>query len=110
MDVLYHLGDFFLFPTLYPIKFEIYQYVCQCNSFIAKDAEAIKRFVQETCCRSVYVIMAQALDERVPPFVLQMFGTNGSFTACDIIRRWHHTKAELKKYVIIYRDFVQSFQ
>lgn len=42
--------------------------------------------------------MAQALDEKVPPFLLQMYGTNGSFTACDVIRRWKYTKAELAKY------------
>lgn len=76
----------------------MFQYVFQCNSFIAEDSEARKRFVQEPFSKSVYVIMAQALDERVPPFVLQIYGTNGSFTACDVIRRWHHTKAELEKY------------
>lgn len=48
--------------------------------------------------------MAQALDERVPPFILQMFGTNGTSTACDTIRRWHYMEDELKKYVILHEN------
>lgn len=75
-------------------------------SFIAKDFQNIKRFVQEPCSKSVYVIMAQVLDERVPPFILQMFGTNGSFTGGDVIRRWHYTKDELEKYVIYKEKYV----
>lgn len=46
--------------------------------------------------------MAQALDEQVPPFILQIFGTNGKFTAHDTVRRWHHEKLELGKYVIFF--------
>lgn len=46
--------------------------------------------------------MAQALDERVPPFILQVFGTNGKFTASDTVRRWHYEKLELQKYVNIF--------
>lgn len=70
-------------------------------SFIAKDAKSIEKYVREPYCKSVYVIMAQALNENVPPFILQMFGTNGQFTACDVIRRWNYTKSELEKYVNI---------
>lgn len=70
-------------------------------SFEATNADTIKRIAKEPISKSVYVIMAQALDERVPPFVLQINGTNGSFTACDVIRRWHYTKLELEKYVIL---------
>lgn len=72
-------------------------------SFIAKDAETIKEFVQDPIknpkSKNVYVVMAQVLDERVPPFILQIFGTNSTFTACDTIHRWHYIKDELEKYI-----------
>lgn len=69
-------------------------------SFIAKNADAIKKCISESISRNVYVVMAQPIDERVPPFILQMYGTNGTFTAQDVVRRWHYTKLELEKYVI----------
>lgn len=69
-------------------------------SFIAKNADAIKKCISEPISRNVYVVMAQPIDERVPPFILQMYGTNGTFTAQDVVRRWHFTKLELEKYVI----------
>lgn len=56
-------------------------------SFLANDAETIKQFVQHPQSKSVYVVMAQTLDESVPPFILQMFGTNNQFTSEDVIRR-----------------------
>lgn len=71
--------------------------LCHFNSFIAKDAETIKRYVREPISRTVYVIMAQALDEKVPPFILQIFGCNGSFTAREVVDRWNYTKHELEK-------------
>lgn len=71
--------------------------IYSCFSFIAKNEEAIRQFVREPCSKSVYVIMAQVLDERVPPFILQIFGTNGSFKGGDVIRRWHYTKYELQR-------------
>lgn len=48
----------------------------------------------------VYVVMAQASNERVPPFILLMHGTNNKFTAGDVVRRWHFTKTELERYTI----------
>lgn len=64
-------------------------------SFLAKDAETIKRFVQYPQSKSVYIVMAQSLDERIPPFILQMFGTNNQFCTQDVIRRWEYTKTQL---------------
>lgn len=69
-------------------------------SFIAKDADTIKDLINEPTSRMIYVILAQALDERVPPFVLQIFGTNNSFTAREVVCRWNFTKTELQRYVI----------
>lgn len=44
--------------------------------------------------------MAQPLDERFPPFVLQLFSSNGSFTSKNVTNRWKHTETELAKYGI----------
>lgn len=72
----------------------------QFYSFPATDVETIKRFVNEPKSKSVYVIIAQALDERVPPFILQIFGTNAKFDAYVITQRWQYTRLELQKYVL----------
>lgn len=65
-------------------------------SFLAKDADTIKQYVQLPQSKSVYVVMAQPLDEAVPPFILQMFGTNNQFCSEDVIRRWDYTKLQLE--------------
>lgn len=78
-------------------------------SFIAKDADIIKEFVNDPIkypkAKSVYVVMAQAIDEHVPPFILQIYGTNGTFTACDTVRRWHQMKLELARCAVNYLIF-----
>lgn len=76
----------------------------KCYSFPATDVETIKRFVKKPMSKFVYVVVAQTLDERVPPFILQIFGTNGTLTAHGIIQRWEYTKSELQKYVISVKD------
>lgn len=68
-------------------------------SFMATNADKIKQHLQKSKSKLVYIVMAQPLDESIPPFLLQMFGTNSSFKAQDVIRRWEFTKSELKKYV-----------
>ena len=54
-------------------------------------------FLQERA-NALYLVMAQPLDEKVPPFVLQMYGTTNSFDTQDVIRRWDITKSMLEKY------------
>lgn len=36
-----------------------------------------------------YIIMAQPLDEKAPPFCLSIFGTDNRFTYTDVISRWN---------------------
>lgn len=67
-------------------------------SFSAGDAETIKSHLLTERSTTVYLVMAQPLDEEVPPFILQMFGSNNRFDSQDVIRRWKHTEAELEKY------------
>lgn len=78
-------------------------------SFKATDVDTIKRFVEEPKSKNVYVIVAQALNERVPPFILQIYGSNSKFTACDTIRRWDYTKFHLEKYVFSVKCSCFSF-
>lgn len=68
-------------------------------SFEAKDEMTIRQHLNVPRTNSVYIVMAQALDETIPPFVLQMFGTDGKFKAVDVIKRWATIKDELKMYV-----------
>ncbi|XP_031638592.1 uncharacterized protein LOC116350795 [Contarinia nasturtii] len=70
-------------------------------SFLAKDADTIGQYITLPKSKFAYVIIAQALDETVPPFILQMFGTGvGSFKSHDVLRRWDFTIEELEKYGI----------
>lgn len=64
-------------------------------SFLAKDVETMKQCVQLPKSKNVYVVIAQALDESIPPFILQMFGTDSKFNGQDVIRRWEYTKSQL---------------
>lgn len=57
--------------------------------------------VNEPTSRMVYVVIAQALDERVPPFILLMYGTNNVFTGTDVVRRWHFMRTELERYFVL---------
>lgn len=72
------------------------------SSFDATDVDTIKGHVKEEKSRFVNVVIAQVLDERIPPFILQIFGTNSKNTACDTVRRWIFTLSELKKYISRY--------
>lgn len=99
MGLLYHLGNFYL--ILFPA--EAHQLLIKLFvifSFIAKDAETIKELIKIPVSKLVYVVMAQALDERVPPFVFQIYGTNNAFRGIDVVRRWNFTKTELERFVI----------
>lgn len=66
-------------------------------TFMATDAETIKRHLMQEKSNVVHVVMAQPLDERIPPFMIQMFGSCNKFNAHDVIKRWHFTKNELEK-------------
>lgn len=66
-------------------------------SFEAKDAETIKNHLNAERSTTVYIVMAQPLDEKIPPFVLQMFGSRNNFDAQDVVKRWKYTELELKK-------------
>lgn len=66
-------------------------------TFMATDAETIKRHLMREKSTVIYVVMAQPIDETIPPFVLQMSGSNNRFNSHDVIKRWNYTKNELEK-------------
>lgn len=55
-------------------------------TFIATDAEAIKQHLMEERANNLYLVMAQPLDERIPPFLVQLFGSCNKFDTSDITR------------------------
>lgn len=63
----------------------------------ASTAQEILEHVTKEKATSVYVVMAQPLDERLPAFVLQLFGSNSSFTDKLVIKRWKYVETELEK-------------
>lgn len=69
--------------------------------FSATDAETIKSLLEEERSNYLYLVMAQPLDEKIPPFVLQLFGTSNKFGTQDVIKRWKFTKKMLEKYTKI---------
>lgn len=66
-------------------------------SFMATDYEKIQQYLKESKSKFAYIVMAQPLDESIPPFLLQIFGTNGDFTGPDVVQRWKLLKLELQK-------------
>lgn len=69
-------------------------------TFMAIDAETIKNHLMQKRSTVVYLVMAQPLNESIPPFVLQIFGSDNMFNTRDVVKRWNFTKAELEKYWI----------
>lgn len=66
-------------------------------SYLARNAEEIETNITKDKSTHVYVVMAQPLMRGVPPFMLQIYGTNNKFKTQDVLRRWKHTVEELRK-------------
>lgn len=64
------------------------------------NADLIQNHMKKVKSTTAYAILAQPLDEMLPPFVLQLFGTNNTFQAKDVLNRWETTERELAKYGI----------
>lgn len=67
------------------------------SSFIPHTADDIAEQMKGPKASMVYIIMAQPIKEGVPPFVLQVFGSDNCFTTEIMLKRWNHTKDELAK-------------
>lgn len=66
-------------------------------TFEAKSAEDIERYMQLPQSTLVYIIVAQPLKLGVPPFILQIYGTNNRFDSDSVLKRWTHIESQLKK-------------
>lgn len=66
----------------------------------AQDVEEIKKFMQHNRSCLVYIVMATPLKEGIPPFLLQMYGTDNRFNTGNVVKRWDYTIEELKRYLI----------
>lgn len=78
------------------------------NTYMARSYEEIKTHVENaSAARSslAYIIVAQALDEKAPPFILSIHGTDNTFNSEQIMRRWDFIKAELARYLLRYQLF-----
>lgn len=67
-------------------------------SYVFKSLEAAQMFINKPKSSLVYVVLAQPIMQNVPPFVLQIFGTDNKFTSVNVVNRWKHTTQELEKY------------
>lgn len=69
-------------------------------SFGAEDATQIMEHMYDSSSHKsslVYLVMAQPLVENVPPFILQIFGTDNRFPKEEVAKRWNFTQSELGK-------------
>lgn len=64
---------------------------------LARTTEEIEKNMKKDKPSLVYVVMAQPLKKGVPPFLLQIFGTNNKFTAQNVLLRWKYTVDELRR-------------
>lgn len=66
-------------------------------SFLARNEQEILKNMKHEKSNYVYIVMAQPLVQGVPPFILQLYGTDSKFKTQDVLLRWRHTVAELNK-------------
>lgn len=66
-------------------------------TFLARNAEEIQANMKKKKSSHVYLVLAQPLKKGVPPFILQIFGTDLSFDAQDVQLRWNYTIKELAR-------------
>lgn len=66
-------------------------------TFKAESAEKMKEYLGKPLSSLVYIVVAQPLKEKAPPFIIQIFGTDNKFDKNDVSKRWQHTIKELAK-------------
>lgn len=67
------------------------------HSFKAQSAERIKTQMSLPTSSLLYIVVAQPVKSNVPPFIVQIFGTNNKFTSNDVLKRWSFTEKQFKK-------------
>lgn len=54
---------------------------------LATSAEEVQTLLEYEKSTHVYLVLAQSILEGVPPFILQIFGTNNKFTSENVLKR-----------------------
>lgn len=68
------------------------------KSFLAISLQKIREYMQfGSKSTLIYMILAQPIKVKSPPFILQLFGTDNRFKKTDVLNRWKYTKIELEK-------------
>lgn len=68
------------------------------NTYMATSYEEIQKHITYRTSTLAYIIVAQALDEKAPPFILSIHGTDNKFKSEQILNRWEFIKTELARY------------
>lgn len=66
-------------------------------TFNARNADEIQENMKKKKSSHVYLVMAQPLKKGVPPFILQLFGTDNKFSSQNVHFRWNYTIKELNR-------------
>lgn len=66
-------------------------------TFMARTAKEIETNMQKKKSTLVYLVLAQPIKKGIPPFILQLFGTDNRFTTQNVFLRWNHTVKELER-------------
>lgn len=66
-------------------------------TYLARSSEEIEKNMKKKMSSSAYIVMAQPLKRGVPPFILQLYGTDNTFTTQNVLLRWKHTIKELER-------------
>lgn len=68
-------------------------------TFLASSADKMHKLMQHPKSTHLYLVLAQPLVKNVPPFILQLYGTDNKFKTEHVWRRWDYTVQHLKRYV-----------
>lgn len=67
-------------------------------SFTPQSMDDIKEQIEKNPDSTLlYMVLAQPIKNNVPPFVLQVYGTDNKFNTSDVVKRWRHTKDQLAR-------------
>lgn len=66
-------------------------------TYLAENEDEIYKNMRSRMSSHVYLVMAQPMMIGVPPFIIQLFGTDNTFKTQNVLLRWKFIKAELER-------------
>lgn len=67
------------------------------TSYVARTLSDMANHLKNPLSSLVYIVMAQPVKAKCPPFVLMLYGTDNKFKTTNVLDRWTYTIRELKK-------------